>query len=503
MKNLIEISKIVTKKKVRKIEIFDDHSLKNKNSKFNDFYESLMLGKFKNDRDAASALYDCSPTDDKYRQLKSRFRKRLLNTLFFLDINLPSTSNYERAYFSSNKEWTLVKILLSNNATLTASSLAKHILSTALKFKFADVIVNCARILREHAANEGDEKSYEIYDGHVKQFANILEAEIRSEELYQRVIMNYLKPPSKNQNLREKIDTYCDALVGLSEVYESPVIVYNMYLVWAYRYQMLHDFTSMLEVCNKAENYIEENPTYYRRDKMAIFQLKKMSAYLHLKDWKNGKVNAEKCLQSFPKGSDTWFQFMEYYLLLAFHSDNYVNAIAIFNDAVSNSKFKKQNAEIREKWNIYDIYLNYIIESQGKGNTVLESQRRKAFRLSRFLADPILYPKDQRIFTVLMVVAQVLFFIEKKSFTSAEERIDRLKNYSNRQLKKEEYHRINQFIRLLQQLSKANFQVEKISNTQKYLDKLSESKFLYRGLNSELEIIPLERLWDMVLSKLK
>ena len=287
MKNLIEISKIVTKKKVRKIEIFDDHSLKNKNSKFNDFYESLMLGKFKNDRDAASALYDCSPTDDKYRQLKSRFRKRLLNTLFFLDINLPSTSNYERAYYSSNKEWTLVKILLSNNANSTASALAKHILSTALKFKFADVIVNCARILREHAADEGDEKSYEVYDGHVKQFANILEAEIRSEELYQRVIMNYLKPPSKNQNLREKIDTYCDALVGLSEIYDSPVIVYNMYLVWAYRFQMLHDFSSMLEVCSKAEAYIEENPTYYRRDKMAIFQLKKMSAYLHLKDWKN------------------------------------------------------------------------------------------------------------------------------------------------------------------------------------------------------------------------
>ena len=44
MKNLIEISKIVTKKKVKKIEIFDDHSLKHKNSKFNEFYEALMIG---------------------------------------------------------------------------------------------------------------------------------------------------------------------------------------------------------------------------------------------------------------------------------------------------------------------------------------------------------------------------------------------------------------------------------------------------------------------------
>ena len=134
---------------------------------------------------------------------------------------------------------------------------------------------------------------------------------------------------------------------------------------------------------------------------------------------------------------------------------------------------------------------------------MLESQRRKTFRMSRFLSDPILYPKDQRIFTVLMVVAQALFFIEKKSFTSAEERIDRLKNYSNRQLKKEEYLRVNQFIRLLQQLNKAEFQVDKLSNTQKYLDKLSSSKFLNRGLISELEIIPLEKLWEMLLSRLK
>ena len=503
MKNLIEISKIVTKKKVRKIEIFDDHSLKNKNSKFNDFYESLMLGKFKNDRDAASFLYGCSPSDDKYRQLKSRFRKRILNTLFFLDINLPSTSTYERAYYSSNKEWTLVKILLSYGADSTASSHAKSILTTALKFKFADVIVNCSRILREHSANIGDEKNFEIYDSHVKKFANILEAEIRSEELYQRVIMNYLKPPSKNQNLEEKIDTYCDALVGLSEIYDSPVIVYNMYLVWAYRYQMPRDFNSMLEVCNKAEAYIEANPTYHRADKLAIFQLKKMSAYLHLHDWKNGKINAEKCLQSFPKGSDTWFQFMEYYLLLAFHTDNYINALAIFNEAIGNSKFKKQNTEIREKWKIYDIYLNFIIESHGKENPVLETQRRKMFRLSRFLSDPILYPKDQRIFTVLMVIAQVLFCIEKKSFTSAEERIDRLKNYANRQLKKEQYHRVIQFIRLLMQLSKADFQVSRLSNTQKYLDKLNERQFNYRGLISELEVIPFERLWEIILSRLK
>ena len=83
MKNLIEISKIVTKRKVKKIEIFDEYYLKYKSSKFNEFYEALAANKFKNDRDAATFLYNSTPTDPKYRQLKSRFKKRLLNTLFF------------------------------------------------------------------------------------------------------------------------------------------------------------------------------------------------------------------------------------------------------------------------------------------------------------------------------------------------------------------------------------------------------------------------------------
>ncbi|MBV6653095.1 MAG: hypothetical protein KI786_05035, partial [Mameliella sp.] len=132
MKNLLEIARVVTKRKVRKIEIFDDHSLRNNKSKFNLFYEALRDNKFKNDREAASALYNCSPTDPKYRQLKSRFRKRLLNTLFFLDINMPKAANYDRAYYSCHKDWTLVKTLIWYNAPNSAAQLARQILTTSL-----------------------------------------------------------------------------------------------------------------------------------------------------------------------------------------------------------------------------------------------------------------------------------------------------------------------------------------------------------------------------------
>lgn len=503
MKNLIEISRIVTKKKVKKIEIFDDYSLKNKNSKFNEFYEALMAGKFRNDRDAATYLYECSPTDDKYRQLKSRFRKRLLNTLFFLDVNMPDTSGYERAYYSCNKEWTLVKILLANEAPFTAATLARQILTTALKYKFADLIVNCSRILRTYASETENEKEFEEYDQHIKQYKDILDAEIRSEELYQRVMMNYFRPVTENFDLKERIDTYCDALIGLSETYDSPVIFYNMYLVWTYRYEMLQDYESMIEVCSRAEQYMKDNPTYYQDEKMATFQLKKMSAFLHLKDYKRGKINAEKCLQSFPEGSELWFSFMEYYYLLTMHTENYINAVAILAKATTNPKFKKLVAEDREKWKVYEVYLNYIIEVFGEENPVLRRQNRRTFKVSKFLSDPILYPKEMRIFTIFLIIAQILFHLEQKQYSNVTELVERLKNYANRQLKKEEFYRLIQFIRLLQQLARADYRQENLTNIEKYLNRLNESPFYYRGLISELEVVTYEQLWEIIVKKIK
>lgn len=51
------------KKKVKKIEIFDEYSFCNKISKFNEFYEDLVVGVYKNDCDVFNKLYGCSLKD--------------------------------------------------------------------------------------------------------------------------------------------------------------------------------------------------------------------------------------------------------------------------------------------------------------------------------------------------------------------------------------------------------------------------------------------------------
>lgn len=505
MKNLIEISKIVTKKRVKKIEIFDEHSLRNKSSKFNEFYEDLSNNKYRNDRDAATKLYQCSPKDARYRQLKSRFRKRLLNTLFFLDVNKPSASNFERAHFTCHKEWTLVKILQDNDAHNSAQALARSILTTALKFQISEIIVNVARILREYAAGSGDQKDYENYDNLVKSYSDIMGAEVRAEELYQRVVMEYYRPLAEDSDLPQRIASYSNTLLSLSEMYQSPIIFYNMFLVWAMNYEINREYPALLEVCERAENYINDHPDYYQEERLIAFFTKKMSAYLHLEDYLHGRVNAENCLKRFPEGSNPWFNFMEYYLLLALHTDRYIQAMAIFNRTTEQKSFAKLSPAIREKWFLFEAVLQFVLLGSPFADKIASLKKRGNFNATEFLQKEVNFTAQKKVLNFHYLSLKCGFLLHKRPLQQTDlldQIIDELQRLANRSLSKIEHRRPINFIRLMLQLRKADYQVDELRNTEKYLTRLSDNPFTYRGVLSQFEPIPVEKLWQLIIDKL-
>lgn len=501
MKHLLEISNIVTWKKVKKIELFDESALKNKSSKFNEFFEALMDGKFRNDRDASALLYGCSPTDDKYRQLKSRFRKRLMNTLFFIDVNRPSASGYSQAYFSCNKDWTLIKILQIYGAKETAKDLARQVLTTSLKFRFADLIINCARILRETAAEENNEKDFLQYNDLLVEFQQIIEVELKSEEYYQKAFITFEKTKISKANNIKELDTYCNELIAMSESVQSPVVTFNMFLTWVIKLEIENDAKSIIEICNKMEEYISSNPQYEQRDKIELFQLKKMNALFQLHDINGARSNAEMQSKYLEEASKNWYNFMELFFLTAMHTDNYINALAILNKVTTLSKFRKSNRNIKEKWKIYEYYLYYFLEKMG--NQYKEIYQAKSTALfSKLLSDPVIYAKEMRLYTIQTVIVQVLIAIDNKNFLYAAENIERLKSYTKRQMNEDENKRVLAFIKLLIQLMKSNFNPKFITGDEKHLEILHNTPIKDNGKHFDIEIYPYEKIWKILLSKL-
>ena len=82
MDALNELIKLVTKKRVKKVELFDENS-RNKSSNYFKLFDGIHTRRYQSDTDAAQDIYQCDPSEKKYLILKTRLKQKLLNTLFF------------------------------------------------------------------------------------------------------------------------------------------------------------------------------------------------------------------------------------------------------------------------------------------------------------------------------------------------------------------------------------------------------------------------------------
>ncbi len=503
MKHLLEIAQLIIRKKGRKFEVIEEGMgpLSSKNSKFNEFYEALLSGRYKNDRDAATHLYGCSPTDDRYRQLKSRFRKRLLNTLFFLDQNPSGASSYERAVYACNKDWALVKILLSNDAQHTAADMARSVLHTALKFQFTDHTLNAARLLRDYAVRYGTEQEFEEYDALVRKNALTLDAEIRSESICQYVAMQHRNqvPLSRKSAFRTEIERFCQELMQLYDLHQSPVVFLNSLLMRACLCEFDRDWNGLLGICTEAEQFMEKHPYFQRGEKAEKLWLKKIGACLHLRDFTQGRLEAEKLLQTVTEGGETWFAALDWYFLLAMHTGEFAEANSIYERAAQHSKFRKLPAAEREKWQLYETYLDLFFgQNDSNGRNAKISTRN-----GKPLNEPLAFAKDNRHFAVHHSVVQIVNALAHDNYIGAAGQIDWLKSLANRQFKTEEPDRTLQFIRLLQHLAKSGFAARDLNGATQAFADLRQMPFHYRGTVKDLEVVPYERIWEQIMQNLQ
>jgi hypothetical protein len=501
MKKLKEITDIVTRKKVVKLEVLDEYIL-NKPSKINEFFDGITSNRFKNDRDAANYLYNSNPQDPKYRKLKSRFRQKLLNTIFLIEPNKPLSSGYDRTYFNCHKEWAQIKILTANNALLIAESLTRQLLNISQKFKFTDITLNCLRELRAHAVRKEDQKSFDHYIELEKKYEALFQKENRSKELLERTMLMSMAISNKPEVLPSGLIEYCEEMVSLSELYDSPTIFKHMFKAWIIRYELEADHYAIVEVCIQAEQYLLNNEKYFPTKDIYSFYVKKMLAFLHLQDYSRGKKHSEDCLPKIPNSSYEWFKFMEIYLLLAIHAQNYYQAFAIFNNIISNNNFKKLEPVEKEKWKLFNAYMHYALKMKSLDKILLNQAKQSGFVLEEYMTLKPDFPKNLRNLEILKNILVTLYLIKQKKYNRANEKIDHLNYTANHKLEKKGFYRSIQFIKLLTILKKANYQIEEIRLADKYYSRLRNQPFYYRGKYNGLEIIPYETLWEMVLEDL-
>lgn len=501
MQILRELVHIVTKNKVRSIEIIGNSS--DNKSMVNEFYEGILEDKFRTDTSAADHFYESDENNPNYKKLKNRLKNRLINTVFFIDVKQPSYSKRQRAYYECYKDWAAVKILSGKHARLSSISLSHKILKQAKKYEFTELVLDIARFLRLHyGTREGNVKKYEFYNTMFKEYEDAWFKENLAEELYSELVTKYVNSKATQTELFEKAEEYYQRLKESMEQRDTYKLHLCGNLIKIIKHISVNDYATTIKVCNEGIEFFKSKD-YNATVPIQIFLHQQLICYTQLRQFGEGERVAQECLSFIEEGSFNWFKHQELYFLLSMHTGEYQKAYTIFEAATAHRRFQFLGPNVKETWKIYEAYLHYLVMVK-RIEPYERDKRFTKFKLGKFLNETPIYSKDKRGMNIPILVIQILFMILQHKYNDAIDRIEAIEKYCSRYLRKDDTFRSNCFIKMLLQIPISGFhKAGVIRRAEKYLQRLHSMPIDVANQSSEIEIIPYEELWQFALESLE
>ncbi len=503
MDSLRELISLITPKRIKKVELFDENN-RNKTSNYYRLFDGIHSKKYTTDQDAAQDIYDCLPSEKKYLILKTRLRQKLLNTLFFLDYDGEKSSEYQKVLYDCNKQVYAIKVLLMANSRRLAVPMAEKTLKLAADYELTDIVLECARILREHYSGNNYQEFLE-YKDIAERTEQQQRIENMAEQHYQEIIALYAKSKGNRQRVRKMADKYYQALEDNLRPYDSIRLRLYYYRIKTLFYQLSDNYTAAVQVIQDHEEFIKQTPTFHPPSRLEELAIQKMNFYLHLKDFAGGEAHAQKFAALFSDKNPNQYTFKEYQLLLAMHTDNYLRAAEIFHDVVSQSSFRTLSDAKKERWCTFQAYLHYVYKYKKiKDIRPLIQNSKTGFQLSDFLVKKPEFAKERRGLNAAILTIQILYFLEKMNTEELIDRVNEIERYTRRYPKKDMNFRSECFISLLIQMRDDGFRFYQTRRaTEKTYEEMTSVMMEYYGGNRALEVLPYEVMWDIVLDKLK
>jgi len=495
MKVFKEMAAIVTNQHLQKIDLIDESQSNGKENLYLQLFKGISEGRYSSDEEAAMDIYQTSAKDKKYQMLKSRLKDRLVNTLFFINHKKIQDSKYQQAVYQCNRNYFCAKLLITYGARTSAINLAKSTLALAQKFDLNEITLLCARMLRYHYSLLGSKNECNRYNRIAAEAIKKVRAESRAEFLYETIVSFYARTKAFRPEMAETAKECFNQCKELSKEYKSFHLTLLYYRSGMLYYQIIRNYRLLLNLCNNAQTFLRRHPDFYVASREGEIALLKMVCFLYLRDYENGKINAEEAQRYYAKGSNNWFVLMENYFLLTMHTGKYENAIRVFEEVIHHPRFQYLSAEKQEGWRIFDAYLNYLFPGQLKS---------KEFKLMKFLNEVPIFSKDKAGFYPAVLIAQVLFLIDRGEEDHLEKIIESLRIYSSRHLNGKKAPRTTLFIKMLRQLVNYHYDAQKIkSKTRLHLEKLKAHDITSAIEVDAVEIIPFESIWDIIMSRIE
>ena len=195
-----------------------------------------------------------------------------------------------------------------------------------------------------------------------------------------------------------------------------------------------------------------------------------------------------------------WYRTIEKEIILYFHKGDFEKGVQVFFESQNTSTHVSRDRRSQATWLLYEAYINLVLET---GSATYDG-RKKRFSIQKFINDLPEFSKDKRANNIPILIAQMLFFIVRKQYNKAIDRIESLDKYASRYLRNDETFRSNCFIKMLLEIPKNSFNQLRVERAaEKYFRRLLDSDIDLIDQPFEIEIIPYERLWAIIMNHLR
>lgn len=500
LEELKSLIKVVSKNKVKQVEVIGETG--RGSSQIQKLYDLIAEEKIQTEEEGINLFFSDSTNTKKYfNRLKRKLRSRLLNTLFFIDVNQPNFTEIQKAYYSCYKNASAVKILIGRGARKVAITLAEKTIKKSLRFEFTDVTLELARNLRIHYSHiEGNKKKFEYYKDLIIEYSKIYNAELLAEEYLSDLLVYFASSQSTKPELVETAQSYSAELHDIIKNQNSYKLNLNAYLIFALRYEIENDYAKTLNVCKEAVSYFNSKPHIASKAVIFNFSYKILACHIIMKNFREGEKVAKNCLQLQPKGSINWLLALDYYVILSFHSNQFSKAYFLYLDAIKQFNIDNRIKKSLERWKIHGAFLHYLMAI---GKLKRSKVTKDAFKLSKFLNEVPTYSKDKQGTNIQILIVQILFLLQRSKYGDIIDRTESLKTYVHRYLRRDDTFRSNCFIKMLLCLPAASFhKAGVVRKARKYIELLNTVPIEKANQSPEVEILPYEVLWEFVLESL-
>ncbi len=498
MEILREMVQVLTKYKTKQIEVLGNPT--DNPSKVHEFYEAIANGTFKTDEEAAAHFFDGDVRNQSYKNLKSRLKNRLVNTVFFIEANDSMFNEYEKAYLNCYKDWAAAKIFMGKSAKNAGVNICTKVLKQAIKADFTDIVIEVSRNLRQFYGAIGYYKrKFEYYNDLLKEYLIIREKELLIEEYYLRLTSYFLLGKSLDSDLIKDANQYSMLIKDDLNAYNTFNILLAGGMIEIIKLMGVNNYKDTAEFCQKIILRFEAKPVIWRSG-LATFFFQKIVCHTQLKEFEKGRVSVETMFKYLEVGTFNWFKGQELYMYLLLYTKNYQDSFKLFGQVTKNKRYEFLPNRIKEKWQIFKAYIYLLIEVDfitiNKDDKLFTK-----FKLGKFLNEVPTFSQDKRGINISILSLQIIFTIIQKKYNRAIDRIEAIEKYTSRYLKKDTNFRSNCFIKMLLEIPKEGFhRVAVERKAKKYRQRIEEMPIEVANQSHSIEIIPYEELWEIVLN---